>query len=230
MRNGLLDVRAVPGMVIPIDLEAKVAIRSRHAIRAVRAEHPGTTGIQAVSRLKDGAIYQLKFERLGENLITVEYGPGLRAHLEYFVTEPIETLIRKRASFIATRQQVRGTGRWYEGLFSLWSMKEQRLRNPDDPADLHPYMVGGADDPGLSKAPFVATKNVHLPDAGEIEKVEYYLEKFVWESCSEPAGKSRIRSASTDRTTGISTGSARSGTTRAATGRSTCGAPSTTRT
>jgi hypothetical protein len=37
-----------------------------------------------------------------------------------------------------------------------------------------------ADDPGLSKAPFLASKNVHFPDRREIEALEYYLEHFVW--------------------------------------------------
>jgi len=36
------------------------------------------------------------------------------------------------------------------------------------------------DDPGLSKAPFLASKNVHFPDRREIEALEYYLEHFVW--------------------------------------------------
>jgi hypothetical protein len=100
--------------------------------------------------------------------------------LEFFVTEPIETLITKRARFIASKQQVRNSGKWYEGVFSQWSMKDRVLRHPDDRGELHAYMVGGADDPGLCKAPYIVTKNVHLPDAQEIEKVEYYLENFVW--------------------------------------------------
>jgi hypothetical protein len=37
-----------------------------------------------------------------------------------------------------------------------------------------------ADDPGLGKAPFLASKNVHWPDRREIQAIEYYLENFVW--------------------------------------------------
>ena len=37
------------------------------------------------------------------------------------------------------------------------------------------------DDPGLSKAPFLALKNVSFPDQKEIEALEYYLQHFVWE-------------------------------------------------
>ena len=45
-------------------------------------------------------VYRAKFSRLGENLLTVRTENGRAVPLEFFVTEPLETLIRKRASFI----------------------------------------------------------------------------------------------------------------------------------
>jgi len=105
---------------------------------------------------------------------------GKRTYLEFFCCELLETLIKKRAAFIAKKQQVRGTDKWFEGLFSLWDMREKVLRNPDNTGGLHPYMVGGSDDPGLCKAPYIAAKNVHFPDLGEIAAVEYYIERFLW--------------------------------------------------
>jgi hypothetical protein len=36
------------------------------------------------------------------------------------------------------------------------------------------------DDPGLSKAPYIASKNVTYPNQKEIESLEYYLKNFVW--------------------------------------------------
>ena len=43
--------------------------------------------------------------------------------LEWFVTEPLETLIKKRAAFIVRNQQHRDPDKWYDGLFSLWDRR-----------------------------------------------------------------------------------------------------------
>lgn len=180
VQNGLLDVQVVPGMTIPVDLAAKVALRTRQDVHGIRPEHPGETKVSFVRRAGDTRVYEIRFARLGENMLTVDYGRGRRMYMEFFVTEPLETLIKKRASFIAANQQIRGSDKWYEGEFSQWSMADLKLRTPDEPGPLHPYMVGGGDDPSLCKAPFIATKNVHFPDPYEIEKIEYYLASFVW--------------------------------------------------
>lgn len=179
-RNGFFDVKVIPGMTVPSDLSVKLALRSRQTITAVRGEHAVNTSIRPLGRTQDTTVFELTFSKLGENLVTVDYGPGYHMYLEFFVTEPLEHLITKRASFIADRQQVRNSGKWYEGLFAPWDMASAKQRTPDDPGELQPYMVAGGDDPGLCKAPFIATKNVFYPDQSEIERVEYYLEHFVW--------------------------------------------------
>jgi hypothetical protein len=99
--------------------------------------------------------------------------------LEFFVTEPLETLIKKRAAFLVQNQQHRDPSKWYDGLFSEWDMRVGVLRGPEDTDGLHRYVLS-CDDPGLGKAPYVAAKNVHYPEPKEIEAVEYYIERFLW--------------------------------------------------
>jgi hypothetical protein len=48
--------------------------------------------------------YQVQFSRLGENRLTIRYGKGRHMFLEFFSTEPLETLIKKRAAFLARSQ------------------------------------------------------------------------------------------------------------------------------
>jgi hypothetical protein len=67
-------------------------------------------------------LYQVRFSKLGENRLTVRYGNGCHLYLEFFSTEPIETLIKKRAAFIA-RCQHRNPDKWYDGLISEWNME-----------------------------------------------------------------------------------------------------------
>jgi hypothetical protein len=103
--------------------------------------------------------------------------------LEYFVTQPLETLIKKRAAFITRNQQHRNSARWYDGLFSLWDQRlpaGQNLLGPGHLGGQHPYAVSGSDDPSNCKSLLLAEKNVAFPEAGEIEALEYFIKNFVW--------------------------------------------------
>lgn len=179
--EGLFDVQVVPGMSVPTDLDVMLSIRTRQQVDALELEHADQTTLEYVGELEpDRHVYKLRFARLGENQITLRYGDDQRHYLEFYVTEPVETVIKKRAAFIAANQQIRDAEKWYDGLFSLWDMQAQVLRSPDDTGGLYPYMVGGSDDPTLCKATLIAVKNVSFPEAAEIEGIEYYLERFVW--------------------------------------------------
>lgn len=179
--EGLFDVLVIPGMSVPTDHDVLLSIRTKQTIDRLELEYPDATTLEYVGEAEpDRHVYRLRFARLGENLVTLHYGEDQHHILEFFVTEPVETVIKKRASFIALKQQIRDASKWYDGLFSLWDMREQILRSPDDTGGLHPYMVGGSDDPTLCKATLIAVKNVAFPEPTEIESVEYYLEHFVW--------------------------------------------------
>jgi hypothetical protein len=70
--HGLLDVEVVPGMTVPVGSEVKIAFASRIPVRALRAEHPAQTRIAGATARAGRQIHALRFDRLGENQITVE--------------------------------------------------------------------------------------------------------------------------------------------------------------
>ncbi|MCX5655298.1 MAG: DUF5695 domain-containing protein [Planctomycetota bacterium] len=183
-QGGGFDVHVAPGMVVPEDLFALVALRTRNRIESVAAEHPDQTSLEYLGeKQKDTHVYRVKFSRLGENLLTVRCAGGRSMVLEFFVTEPLETLVRKRAAFIAGRQQHRCAGKWYDGLFSLWDVRMPPGRNllgPENLGGQAAYAVSGSDDPSNSKCIYLSQKNVAYPEPREIEALEYFLEHFVW--------------------------------------------------
>jgi len=182
-QNGLFDIRAVPGMVVPVDLTARFALHTRARIDSVEPEFGSQTTITDLGEPQPGYhVYEATFRRLGENLLTIHHDGGRRTYLEYFVTEPVETLIKKRSEFIISRQQIRDPSKWWDGVFAPYDMKHKVLRTIEDPDIFTGRMVYvlTCDDPGLCKAPLVAEKNVAFPDQKEIEGLEYYLEHFVW--------------------------------------------------
>jgi hypothetical protein len=181
--EGLFDIRTVPGMTIPTDLTAKFDLHTKARIDSVIAEFPGQTTVTPVTGGTPGHhIYEVTFKKLGENKLTINHDAGQKTYLEYFVTEPLETVIKKRASFIANRQQIRDPSKWWDGVYGPYDMKNKVVRTVDDPDIFLGRMIYSltCDDPGLSKAPYLAEKNASFPDAKEIESLEYYLEHFVW--------------------------------------------------
>jgi len=180
-QNGGFDIQVVPGMTIPRDLSVMFSLRTRNQIAAVEPEYPKQTQLDYVGEKEKGLhVYRARFDRLGENLIRVRYEGNREMILEFFVTEPLETVIKKRAAFIARKQQHRAPGQWWDGLFSIWDARAKTLRGPGNLGGLDRYMVEGADDPSSGKSLFLSEKNVLHPDPAEIEALEYFLQNFVW--------------------------------------------------
>ncbi len=182
-QSGHFDVRVAPGMTVPTDLTARIALRTKARIERIRPEFPDQTTIRRLESPKsDVQLYDVTFNRLGENMLTIVHDGGRQTHLEFFATEPMETLIKKRASFLVERQQVKDPSKWWNGVYAIYDMSKGVVRTIDDPDIFIDRMVYAltADDPGLAKAPYLAAKNVAFPDKREIESLEYYLEHFVW--------------------------------------------------
>src|SRR5882724_1487309 len=178
-QEGAFDVNVVPGMTVPADLATMFSLRTHNRIRAITPEHPKETAVETLKPDGDMHVYRVKFSHLGENMLKVEYGHGQYLALEFFVTEPLETLIKKRARFLVTHEQWKDPKLWYSSVYSQWDMKHQVLRSPDDLDGLQSYAVA-SDDPAVGKAPYLAAKNVFFPDQQEIDSLENYIRHYVW--------------------------------------------------
>lgn len=180
VEEGGIDIQVMPGMTLPTNLDAAISLRTNQPITSITGEFPASTSVQKGNAK---GIYRIKLSRLGENKLTIEYGNHYRTYLEFFVTEPLETLYKKRAAFIVNRQQHKDSTKWYDGLFGVYDMKNHVLRGPDNPDYFDTSRLSyvlTCDDPALCKAPFVAAKNVYYPNQQEIDAVEYYIKHFVW--------------------------------------------------
>jgi hypothetical protein len=179
--DGKVDVHVVPGMTVPADLFAEFALNTKHKITGVEAEFPQDTTIQSLGTKGPNRLYQVKFAKLGENRLAIHYGGGQVMYLEFFSTEPLETLIDKRANFIAHSQH-RDPAKWYNGLISDRNMLTMSLLGPDNYDLLRGFRIYevSCDDPGLCKPAFLAAKNADFPVQSEVEAMDYYLQHFVW--------------------------------------------------
>jgi hypothetical protein len=179
--EGKIDVQAAPGMTIPTDLPALVSLHTKNKINSVKAEFPEKTRIEYQGRTKkDYHLYKVTFSKLGENLLTINYGSEQKMILEFFVTEPLETVIKKRAAFLVNKQQHRDPNKWYNGVYSDWDQKNKILRSADDRDRLSTWLTDACDDAGNARPAYVASKNVFFPDRKEIESVDYYIKHYLW--------------------------------------------------
>lgn len=177
----LLDVDVAPGMTVPSDLSVCVAIRSKTGIQELLPEHPEQTTIEQIGERKGRQFYRVKFSRLGENMLTVRQPGDRLTRLEFFATEPVETLLHKRAAFI-TKHQVHDATKWYNGLLAEWAMDTHVQLGPDNYDRIKSWRVYEVtcDDPGLSKPAYLASKNAEFPDPAQVQALDDYIEHFVW--------------------------------------------------
>ncbi|MCO7127853.1 DUF5695 domain-containing protein [Sporolactobacillus shoreicorticis] len=181
---GIVDTVSYPGMVIPNDQKATLAVRAKGGINRVVGEREQGKKIKVKRKGKRNGyqIYELTFTTPGVNYITVDYGKGKKSVLQYYSTKPIEKLIEANTQFIVNNQQSRNTDRGYEGAFLQWDMSQKRqVTRQDYPkiSNLN-WMTGGSDDLGLSPAVFLSEKNVEEPDQKQIDSLDYYLKHFIW--------------------------------------------------
>jgi len=177
--QGGFDLNFIPGMTVPTDLPATFSLRTHNKDLLLVPEFPAQTKIEFLGeRANDTFIYRIHFAKLGENLLKVQYGKNRYLSLEFFVTEALETLFKKRAAFLVSHEQIKDSSNWYNSVFSQWDMKNQALRSPNDLDGLS-YAIA-SDDPALGKAPYIAGKNIAYPNQQEIDAVENYLRNFVW--------------------------------------------------
>jgi hypothetical protein len=162
--------------------DVRQALVDEGKISAIEPEFPGQTKVEKLSSKGDTSIYKVQFAKLGENRVNVKYGDGQHMYLEFFSTEPLETVIKKRGAFLA-KSQVRDTNKWYNGLVGAeWNMNSQVMLTPDNYDLIRGFRIYDVtcDDAGLGRPAFLAAKNAEFPVQKEVEAVDYHIKNFVW--------------------------------------------------
>jgi hypothetical protein len=185
VNEGKVDVHVVPGMTVPTNLFAQIALQTTQTVSSVAAEFPGQTQLQFLGTTNVSTntyqLYQVQFARLGENKLTITYGNNRTMYLEFFVTEPLETLVKKRAAYLVQNQII--TNQWYTGLFCDVNMNDGQLITPDNHDTLsnsfQVYEIA-SDDAGESRPAYLAEKEAVFPMQSEVTALDFYISSFVW--------------------------------------------------
>lgn len=179
INNGQVVVESIPGYTVPEDLKVQLCLRSQD-IKLHLTSDKEDTDIRSEKQKEGISYYTIKFHSWGEHCICVHYGDA-SMYLYYFVTQSIETLIKKRASFIAAKQFT-DENKWYRGLFAEWNNETGVMLGPDNYDKIEGWRIYEVtcDDPGLSKPAFLSSKQTIYPIQKEIDALDTYIEHFVW--------------------------------------------------
>ncbi len=179
MRHGLMDVQVLPGMTCPAGETVYLALRG--GWKEWRLELPEGCGAVREMPCAEGRIAALKFSRIGENTVWLRSADGKQCDLEFFITQPPDIMIDKRARFIA-RHQHRDESKWYDGLLAEWNNETALMLGPDQYDRIKGWRIYevSCDDPGLSKPAFLSSKLAERPVAEEVAALDRYVERFVW--------------------------------------------------
>lgn len=204
--QGLLDATVVPGMVVPYDQTAQVALRVNGTITGVTATNlndlgsasftnPTVTYSRANGNYK---IYTIAFDatQLGNNRVTVSYtdggGRARTSVLQFYVTGRTADILDQHASFIVNKTQWNTS----DGIttddiryktFDDWMMNAANGSRPTSTTapqgrrNSYAGYWGLGDDWGLTHGTFLAQKNVGSPVQAQVQALDDYLEKAVWE-------------------------------------------------
>ena len=181
VESGKLDIKILPGLTVPIDQTAKIRIRSKYGDVRLTAEYPEKTRITLLSRNTEIFLYEVKFSKIGENLLSVKYGDGKVGYIEMYAALPVEDLLKARANYLKKSQVVDGS-LWFDGLIRERNSLTGAYIEPGnyDGISLGQQHKAAADDAALGKPAFLASKNAAIPDQEEISALDRYIEKFVW--------------------------------------------------
>ena len=180
----LTVLKAVPGMVGPVDGEFTVMTRPAEA----EPELTDSRDQILDSRMEKGwRVSRIRFASCGRRYLRIRNGENV-SHYCFFATEPPEAMIDGYAAFVAKKQfETDPEDPCYHGIL-MWDMVNRRRIN----SSFNPYMedwwVGGSDDPGLAGGLFLAEKNVYRPKEEEVRVLNAFVEDFILKRLTEQPG------------------------------------------
>lgn len=180
-KEGMVDVGVAPGMIVSQGDVVHVDLRTSKAIGTIEFQNPSTSSAKAVSvAAGDHKIYEFSFAKLGENIVTVNYGDSAKIALQFYVIEQPGAAVQRHATFMVEKTQISNPGVFNDKIFDDWMMDTKSRRNAFTGYQGFTYWMGWGDDWGYTHAQFLAEKNAMAPVASEIKALDDYLETAVW--------------------------------------------------
>ncbi len=185
--HGLIDMTAVPGMIVPTNQPIQFDLHTNQSIRSVRDDRSQMIALDHVLS-GDHHIYRWQLDRIGPQNVTIQYGDGKSTVMQFYGIDPVEKAVAAHANFMVDHMQWNVPGDMRDKIFDDWMMNTKQKRNAfngnvfDTP---EPWGWGWGDDWGLTHALFLAEHNRIQPVARQVQALDDYLETGVWNTLTK---------------------------------------------
>jgi len=178
--NGRPVAVGIPGYVLPTDQHARLFLKYSHGVRSMAIDPPGAIAVHAEGHTRAGswAAYELRGKTWGRSRMTVTYSDGTVQTIQYFVTKPEREIAADLGRFLTTAQ-------WYTDADDRFRRSPSVMTYDDEAHQIvtqdSRVWIAGLDDEGGAGSWLAAfVKQSADPNAGEIEKLEDFLDQVVW--------------------------------------------------
>ena len=168
----------IPGYVVPMDVNAKLFLQYKKAVKKIKVEPKGAIEWQTLkSATSAWKSYEINGKKWGRARLTIDYEDGLSQTINYKIIHPEKKMIESYGNFLTTEQ-------WYDDTTDVFNrapsvitydneLKQQVLQ------DARVWVAGLGDEGGNSWLGAMM-KQVVLPNNEEIAKLEDFVNQTIW--------------------------------------------------
>lgn len=185
----------IPGYVITQDVDAKLFLNYKQAVKSIDVLPKGALLVQALPTLKNGIkVYQVKGSQWGRARLTVTYADGLTQTIQYKTIKPEAQLVSDFGRFLTTKQWFNEANDPFNRAPSVISYDYETKKQVTQ--DSRAWIAGLGDEGGSGSWLGAMMKQLVLPDQAEVAKMEMFANQTMWgklQSSNEDSTKYGVR-------------------------------------
>ncbi|HEX6046222.1 MAG TPA: DUF5695 domain-containing protein [Pyrinomonadaceae bacterium] len=169
----------IPGYVLPMDINAKLFLKSERRINSISVEPAGAmTFIEDKSAPERWKAYQFSGRKWGRARVLVTYDDGAKQSIHYYITKPASEAVSDLGNFLMTKQWFVDPSDPFKRSPSV--MSYDREANKLVTQDSRVWIAGLGDEGGSGSWLAAAMKQFGQPNREEIAKYEQFVDKVLW--------------------------------------------------
>jgi len=169
----------LPGYVLPMDQEGKLFLKYGKRVKALDVHPQGALTWTSNREGKNGwRGYTLRGRTWGRARLNVTYSDGTRQTVSYYVTKPAAQVVADLGRFLTTKA-------WFTDANDPFgrapsAISYDREANRQVVQDSRVWIAGLGDEGGSGNWLALAMKSFGQPEAGEVAKLEEFVDKVLW--------------------------------------------------
>ncbi len=176
--NGRPVAVGIPGYILPMDIDARLFLKSPKSVRSMKVEPEAALSISENGSAGGWRAYTLKGKTWGRSRLAVTYDDGSVQTIHYFVIKPAAQAVADMGRFLTTRQ-------WYVDASDPFHrspsvMTYDREANQIVMQDSRAWIAGLGDEGGGGAWLAAIMKELVQPNQEELEKLQQFVDKVVW--------------------------------------------------